>query len=196
MTVIRKTANGSSLALVKGAPDVLLERCTHLLTADGERAMTTTDRERILAAGAEMAARALRVLGAAQRGVENNRPQPDSPEQVERDLVFVGLCGMQDPPRPEAKVAITKCRIAGIRVVMITGDHPVTARAIADELGLSDATSLVLTGRDLDWRDGLGNRGSAILIGHCTEIRNREIALSKVRHLNAGNNRRRCIGGG
>ena len=148
MTVIRQTAAGP-LAMVKGAPDVLLERCTHLLTTEGERAMSAPDRERILAAAAEMAARALRVLGAARRPLAGDRPQPDSPEQVERDLVFVGLCGMQDPPRPEAKLAIATCRAAGIRVVMITGDHPATARAIADELGLSNADSVVLSGHEL-----------------------------------------------
>ena len=148
MTVIRQSPTGP-VALVKGAPDVLLERCTHLLTAEGERAMAPADREQIITAGAEMAARALRVLGAARRTLASDRTQPDSPDHIEHDLVFVGLCGMQDPPRPEAKEAIAKCRTAGIRVVMITGDHPATARAIADELGLSDASSLVLTGRDL-----------------------------------------------
>jgi len=148
MTVIRRAPAGP-LALVKGAPDVLLERCTHVLTSEGERPLIDADRERIQTAAAEMAARALRVLGAARRVLADDRAQPDSPDLVERDLVFVGLSGMQDPPRPEAKAAIAKCRAAGIQVVMITGDHPVTARAIAEELGLLDADSKVLTGHDV-----------------------------------------------
>ncbi len=159
MTVIR-TSEAGPLALVKGAPDVLSGRCTHLLTPEGERPMNDADRERILAASAEMAARALRVLGAARRTLATDRPQPDTPESIERDLVFVGLCGMQDPPRPEAKAAIDICRAAGIRVVMITGDHPATARAIAEELGLRSkgdtgdtGDNRVLAGHDLTSMD-------------------------------------------
>ena len=169
MTVIRQTATGP-LALVKGALDVLLERCTHLLTAEGERAMTAADKEHILAAAADLAGRAQRVLGAARRALATDRQQPDVPDGIEQELVFVGFCGMQDPPRPEAKAAIAKCRAAGIRVVMITGDHPETARAIAAELGLSDG-------------GGSGTSGTSVLTGHELQAMDDTALAAKVPHI-------------
>ena len=152
MTVIRRIG-ADPVALVKGAPDVLLERCTQLATSTGVRAITAEDRTRIHAASAEMATRALRVLGAARRIIPANSVLPDSAAAAEQELIFLGLSGMQDPPRPEAKAAIARCTAAGVRVVMITGDHPTTARAIADELGLTTTDDQVLSGHEVSAMD-------------------------------------------
>ncbi|MCZ7646215.1 MAG: cation-translocating P-type ATPase [Planctomycetota bacterium] len=149
MTVVRKSLEGSARAMVKGAPDVLLARCTQILTSQGIRPLTDKDRENISTINEAWAARALRVLGAA---IKNGVQESDvhSAKEVERDLVFVGLVGMYDPPRPEAKDAVARCRSAGIRVVMITGDHPRTALAVAKELGIAKENSKALAGLELD----------------------------------------------
>ena len=152
MTVIRRIGD-DQVALVKGAPDVLLERCTQLATSTGVRAITADDRTRIHTASADLATRALRVLGAARRIIPRNTALPDSAAAAEQELIFLGLSGMQDPPRPEAKAAIARCTTAGVRVVMITGDHPTTARAIADELGLTSTDSQVLSGHEVSALD-------------------------------------------
>ena len=136
------------LALVKGAPDLVIGRCVSLLTPDGIRPMHPEDRDRLLAANSAMGSEALRVLAFAYRAFE---VIPDlNPEKVESDLVFAGLMGMIDPARPEARDAIAICRQAGIRVVMITGDHRETATAIARDLALMPEGSRVLDGSDLD----------------------------------------------
>jgi Ca2+-transporting ATPase len=155
MTVVRRTRTATLCAMVKGAPDLLLERCTRVLVRGGTRPITPEDRERISNEMAWMADGALRVLAAAYREVDEAelaRAEAD-PNLLERDLVFVGLAGMVDPPRPEAKAAIERCRGAGIRVVMITGDHPHTAGAIARELGISGHDDEVVTGVELDALD-------------------------------------------
>jgi Ca2+-transporting ATPase len=107
-----------------------------------------------------MADRALRVLGSAYHDVDNGAPEELTADKVEHGLTFVGLAGMYDPPRAEAKAAVADCRSAGIRVVMITGDHPHTARAIARELGIASADEEVLSGIDLQvlTEDGLKGR--------------------------------------
>ncbi len=159
MTVVRGTATGPARALVKGAPDMLLERCSHVRGATGVRPLSDADRAVILAANTEMGGRALRVLAAATRELPADLVASEDADAVERELTFEGLVGLQDPPRPEAKAAIARCREAGIRVVMITGDHPATALAIAGELGLTSqdtGTPLdagVLTGAELDALD-------------------------------------------
>lgn len=136
------------LALVKGAPDLVIGRCVSLLTPDGIRPMHPEDRDRLLAANSAMGSEALRVLAFAYRAFD---VIPDlDPEKVESDLVFAGLMGMIDPARPEARDAIAICRQAGIRVVMITGDHRETATAIARDLALMPEGSRVLDGSDLD----------------------------------------------
>jgi len=138
---------------VKGAPDVVLDLCTRYQTMnDVSKPLTSKKRKEITAANDSMTADALRVLGLAYR-VE--RDVPDDPnkiitEKLEKDLVFVGLVGMIDPPRPEVKPALERARWAGIRTVMITGDYPNTARAIADEIGLLKRGRKVATGADLD----------------------------------------------
>ena len=152
MTVVRRRSDGRLLALTKGAPDVLLGLCTHIRDAAGTRPMTDEDRRTILAENAAMAQRALRVLAAASRDLDPGC-DPSSAETVERDLVFLGLAGMYDPPRSEARSAVALARGAGIRVVMITGDHPHTALAVARELGIAGAEDLALSGTELDHLD-------------------------------------------
>ena len=112
--------------------------------------MTEEKRQEILAQNKAMADKALRVLAAAIRLWEGGLPKDDSPEYLEQDLCFVGLAGMIDPVRPEVKAAIQQCRTAGIRPVMITGDHKDTAVAIAKELGILDDPSQAVTGSALD----------------------------------------------
>lgn len=149
-TVIRLLPDQRLRAFVNGAPEVLLQHCTHLYTSSGVRSLVDSDRTAIAAQNREMAGRALRVIGSAYRDLEENQlPEPLTPAAVERDLVFVGLAGMYDPPRAEAKTAVAKCRAAGIRVVMITGDHPHTALAVAQELGIASPTDFVIGGPEL-----------------------------------------------
>ncbi|MBA3007684.1 MAG: cation-translocating P-type ATPase [Proteobacteria bacterium] len=149
-TVIRRMPDGKLRALINGAPDVLLERCTNLYTSNGVRPMTDEDRQNIVAQNTAMAKQALRVLGSAWRDLDKASSADLTAEAVEHDLVFVGLTGMYDPPRPEAKDAIVKCRAAGIRVVMITGDHPHTATAIAREIGIAADDDMAIAGVELD----------------------------------------------
>ena len=149
-TVIRKLPDGKLRAFINGAPDVLLERCINLYTSTGVRPMTDDDRKNILAQNTAMAQQALRVLGSAYRDLDNASPADLTADTVEHDLVFVGLSGMYDPPRQEAKEAVAKCRAAGIRVVMITGDHPHTAAAIAREIGIASAEDVAIAGVELD----------------------------------------------
>ncbi|MEQ1854394.1 MAG: cation-translocating P-type ATPase, partial [Chthoniobacteraceae bacterium] len=149
-TVIRKMPGGKLRAFINGAPDVLLERCTQLFTSTGVRPMTDEDRQGIVAQNAAMAQQALRVLGSAWRDLDDTAPADLTADTVEHDLVFVGLTGMYDPPRQEAKEAVAKCRAAGIRVVMITGDHPHTATAIAREIGIASDGGVAVAGVELD----------------------------------------------
>jgi len=131
----------------KGAPEVVLNMCCH--EYDGGRVLDISPerRQQIAQAAAEMASRALRVLGLAYRE-HPARARDDG--YTEEDLVFAGLVGMLDPPREEVRDAVERCRSAGIRPVMITGDHPTTAAAIARELGIACGDGAVVTGRDLD----------------------------------------------
>ena len=149
-TMIRKMPDGRLRALINGAPDVLLERCTNLYTRTAVRPMTEADHQNIVAQNTAMAQHALRVLGSAYRDLDNTSPADLTADVVEHDLVFVGLSGMYDPPRQEAKEAVATCRAAGIRVVMITGDHPHTATAIAREIGLASDDDLAVSGVELD----------------------------------------------
>ncbi len=148
-STIRRLPDGHLRAFVNGAPGILLEHCTSLYTATGIRPLEPEDRRRILDHATAMAKQALRVLASAYGDLTNPPPAELTAETVERDLVFVGLTGMLDPPRPEAKAAIATCDAAGIRVVMITGDHPETAAAIARELGIGSDIAAV-TGTQLD----------------------------------------------
>ena len=148
--VIRRKLDGTLQAFINGAPGALLELCTSLYTTTGIHPLTAGDRKHILAQTSAMAKQALRVLGSARRDLDDMAPNDLTADMVERELVFIGLAGMYDPPRPEAKDALTKCRTAGIRVVMITGDHPDTATAIAKEIGIASAADAAIAGIDLD----------------------------------------------
>lgn len=149
-SMIREMPDGKLRAFTNGAPGPLLKLCTKVYTATGIRPLTDTDRAQILAQTSTMAKQALRVLGSAYRDLDEAESADFTAENVEHDLVFVGLSGMYDPPRPEAKVAVEKCLAAGIRVVMITGDHPDTATAIARELGIASAHDVAITGIELE----------------------------------------------
>lgn len=141
MTTINQLGDGRYL-LIKGAPEIILGRCSHVDYDGSLRPMDDDELAKWMSRLNDMTSRALRVLALAYRKL------PDGDDE-ERDLVFAGLVGMMDPPRKEAAEAIETCRKAGIKVVMITGDHRDTAVAIAHELGLMD-DGLALTGRELD----------------------------------------------
>jgi len=137
------------LVFTKGAPDVLLERCSHELVGEEARPLDAARRAEIGRYNQELAGEALRTLGVAYRALPPGELQNgEAGQQLERDLVFAGLIGMIDPPRAEAKEAVALARAAGIRPMMITGDHPVTAGVIAAELGVSNDRK-VCTGADL-----------------------------------------------
>ncbi|MCC8047275.1 MAG: calcium-translocating P-type ATPase, PMCA-type [Clostridiales bacterium] len=136
------------IQFTKGAVDVVIEKCTHCLKDGQVVPMTENDRNNILFRNKHMADRALRVLACAQRTWEK-MPADCEPETLEQQLCFVGLCGMIDPVRPEVKTAIEECRQAGIRPIMITGDHIDTATAIAKELNIITDESYAITGSQL-----------------------------------------------
>ena len=148
MSTFHKQGSGI-IQYTKGAPDVLLQKCTHWMQDGQPRPLTQADRSRILAENRRMAAQALRVLAAACRSWEK-LPAPLTPAAAENQLVFLGLVGMLDPVRPQVPGAVRACRSAGIRTVMITGDHPDTAAAIGRTLGLVSSASQVVTGAALD----------------------------------------------
>jgi P-type Ca2+ transporter type 2C len=126
------------LAFTKGAPDILLARCSHEFAGEEARPLTESRRWEILAANVTLAGEALRTLGVAFRSLPKEAAGPEAiDERVEQDLVFLGLIGMIDPPRQEAKDAVARAKGAGIRPIMITGDHPKTASVIAAELGIA-----------------------------------------------------------
>ena len=141
--------SGSFVQYTKGAPDEILRRCTGYVENGQTKPMTEEKMAQILAANKQMADKALRVLAAAKRDW-TVRPGNNTPEYLEQDLIFIGLTGMIDPVRPEVKAAIAQCCSAGIRPVMITGDHKDTAVAIAKELGIITDASQAITGAELD----------------------------------------------
>lgn len=141
-------SQGKHIVFAKGAPGMLLERCTHELTGQKTHPLTPARHAQILSLTEALAAEALRTLGVAFRRLEPGDSQVGA-EELERDLVFLGLVGMIDPPRPEARAAVERARTAGIRPILITGDHPGTAVAIARELGIA-GDDRVVTGAQLD----------------------------------------------
>lgn len=152
MSVINDLGNNVYRQYTKGAPDVVLNRSTHVYL-DGEiQELTAEIREQLLAENHSMADQALRVLGAAYKDIDA-LPASIIPEEIENNLVFIGLSGMIDPIRPEAKDAITECESAGIQAIMITGDHRDTAIAIAKDLGLLTDASQAITGSELSKLD-------------------------------------------
>lgn len=149
MSVVVEEADGTFEQYTKGGPDVVLSRCTHVYENGEVVPMTDARREEILAANKAMADQALRVLALSSR-TYTEKPSDCSPAALEHDLVFCGLSGMIDPVRPEVTAAIAEAKEAGIRAVMITGDHIDTAVAIAKDLGIITDTSQAITGAQLD----------------------------------------------
>ena len=149
MSVVVETLDGGFEQYTKGAPDVVLGLCTHIFENDAVVPLTDERRAQIAAANKAMADEALRVLALASRSY-TEMPADCSPTALEHDLVFCGLSGMIDPVRPEAAVAISEAHDAGIRTVMITGDHIDTAVAIARQLGIVESREQAITGAELD----------------------------------------------
>ncbi|MFZ5813074.1 MAG: cation-translocating P-type ATPase [Thermodesulfobacteriota bacterium] len=147
MTTIHRLPDGRRMAFMKGAPETVLARCASILDGDAERPLTEADRARILAENEAMANAALRVLALARIPVTDAASATE--DGVERDMVFLGLAGMMDPPRSEAAEAVAVCRRVGIRPVMITGDHKLTAVAVAREIGIHREGDLTLSGEEL-----------------------------------------------
>lgn len=149
MCVVRQTTTGP-VAFVKGAPDVLLRDCTLWMTGEGRiEPLTDEIRRQILSTNQQFALQALRVLGIAMRPLEE-LPDVYVASNLERELTFLGLAGMKDPIRPEAKAAVAACLAAGIRTVMITGDHKDTAVAIAHDLGIMNPGAQAISGTELN----------------------------------------------
>lgn len=148
MSTIHKTADGI-LQFTKGAPDEILKHCTKIFKNGEVSPLTDADRDAVLKKNKEFADRALRVLACGYKQL-SCVPEDQSPDNIENELVFCGLVGMIDPVRPEVKAAIEECRGAGIRPIMITGDHKDTAVAIALELGIIKDKSEAITGAEID----------------------------------------------
>ena len=148
MTTIHQMAGGNRMAFMKGAPEVILQRCSHFVEDSGTKDLNETEKTTILKANEEMAQGALRVLGFAYRDCPEAFECTE--EYLERDMVFLGLAGMIDPPREEAIEATRVCKEVGIRPIMITGDHKLTAVAVAKEIGIYKEGDRVLTGEELE----------------------------------------------
>ena len=149
MSTIHTTPEGGYVQFTKGAPDVLLSKCTKIYVNGSIKDITDSDRASILNANKDFADKALRVLACAMKKLDAV-PEDQSPASLEHDLIFLGLAGMIDPVRPEVKDAIKECRGAGIRPIMITGDHIDTAVAIGKELGIVSSRDEAITGAELD----------------------------------------------
>ncbi len=150
MSVVNQAPDSNYIQHTKGAPDVILSRCTKIHTAQGDVPMTDEWRKRIQDANKSMADDALRVMAAARVNYGKEKPSDFSADALEHDMTFLGLCGMIDPVRPEVKQAVSEAHSAGMRVIMITGDHIDTAVAIAKELGIIVDRSQAITGAELD----------------------------------------------
>ncbi len=149
MSTIHKTDDGKLIQFTKGAPDEVLKVCTHALIGGELIPINDEIRAEILGANKNMADKALRVLAAAYKNL-NSAPKVYEPDTIENELCFIGMVGMIDPVRPEVKPAIDECLLAGIRPIMITGDHKDTAVAIATQLGIISDFSEAITGAELD----------------------------------------------
>jgi len=148
MTTVLLTPEEEKVAFMKGAPEIVLEKCAYVLKDGKEKGLTRKKKREILRINEGMASEALRILGMAYRKITKEM-EKFSEEEVEREMVFVGLEGMIDPPREEAIEAHKKCQKAGIKTVMITGDHELTAVAVAKEIGIHKEGDLVLKGEEL-----------------------------------------------
>ena len=146
MTTIHKVGNKYRI-ITKGAPDVLIKRCNKIYLNGKVQELTYTSREKIIKSNEDMAKRALRVIAVGFLDLDY---MPNINENIETNLIFVGLIGMIDPPREGVSTAVATCRNAGIKTVMITGDHIDTAKAIAKDLGILKLKDLAITGEELD----------------------------------------------
>ncbi len=142
-------AAGDQVAFTKGAVDSLLDVCPYVWHEDESQPLDQRWRREILGVNEELAAAGMRVLGVAFRPLDDSEPIDSEPQQVEAKLIYIGMLAMIDPPREEVREAVKRCRSAGIRPVMITGDHPLTAKHIAAHLGIG-TDGRVVTGRELD----------------------------------------------
>ncbi|MCS7115053.1 MAG: cation-translocating P-type ATPase [Nitrososphaerota archaeon] len=149
MTTVHLTPDGDKIVYVKGAPEIVLDKCTHVYESKMVEKLTEKRRKQILEVNEEMAKDALRVLGVAYKKIPADLTNFDE-ETLDKNLVFLGLLGMMDPPREEAKRAVEVCKQIKIKTVMITGDHKLTAVAIAKEMGIFQEGDIVLTGEDLE----------------------------------------------
>lgn len=162
MSTVHKCSNGRFYVAIKGGLDEMLRCCSGIRTAEGVRPINENDLKDIHTANMDMASRALRVLAIGCKEL-NQIPYEVNPHTIETDLVFLGMVGMIDPPREEVRDAVRQCKEAGIRPVMITGDHKVTAAAIARDLGIMSVNDGVLTGAevemmsDLQLKENVGN---------------------------------------
>jgi len=150
MSVVCENNTGETFVFTKGAPDVLLRKCSRIYTDNGVTILNIGQKSRILRVNDAMAGEAMRVIAVAYKKLDTRGYKRN---ELESDLIFAGLVGMIDPPRREAAEAVLKCRRAGIKPVMITGDHKLTALAIAKELDIYREGEMVLTGAELDTMD-------------------------------------------
>lgn len=148
MSTIHKTKDGDYIAIIKGAPDILIERCTNVMEGEKSIYFDRIKKNNAKKINSDMASAALRVIAVGYKEFENKPPIKS--ENIENDIVFCGLIGMVDPPRPEVKEAVNICCEAGIKPVMITGDHGLTAVAMGKELGIYKNGDLYMTGKELD----------------------------------------------
>jgi len=148
MSTVHPTSDDGLLVAIKGAPEVLLQYCTRVLTNAGVRELEPERVEQTLSAATEMAADALRVLGLAYKLAASDTDLEDA-EHIESGLIFIGLVGMIDPARPEVRPAIELCQQGGVRVIMLTGDHKITAAAVGRQIGMLEEGDRVVTGEDV-----------------------------------------------
>src|SRR5690606_35546120 len=149
MTSIVEAKNGDRFAITKGAPDVLLGLSSFIFVGGRKEVLSGKWEKEVVRAMEELAGQALRTIAVAYKPIAI-RGREVTEHEAERDLIFIGMEGMIDPPRPEVKAAIRECKLAGIKTVMITGDDRITAKAIGEELGLFEKDSIVLEGYQID----------------------------------------------
>ncbi|OAK72605.1 cation-translocating P-type ATPase [Lederbergia galactosidilytica] len=149
MSVIVKDEDGKQFVITKGAPDVLAEKCESILWEQKKRMLNGEIGEEIQATVQQLAGQALRTIAIAFKPFQGDI-YPQNEKEIEKELTFIGLQGMIDPPRPEVKAAVAECKQAGIKTVMITGDHQATACAIAEQLGILGKNDLVMDGQQLN----------------------------------------------
>lgn len=148
MTTVHKMEDGSFLSVTKGASDILLDKCSYCIEHGTVVTFSNTKKGQAKKMNGQLAEQALRVIAVACKKWDK-KPNVSEQKKLERDLTFVGMVGMIDPPRPEAKKAVEVCKKAGIKAVMITGDHVLTAKAIAKELGIYEKNDKCMTGEEL-----------------------------------------------